>query len=154
MPFLEFLFSPQAHKFRNGYYINHDTLLAGIFFLILQSLLNLDKNLSFISLLSNSLKNLAEKIASPMKIKGKNKQLCRVMNIGIPRTIWMVSALVGPLAYYLAFKRNRVSGFRSTAILLGLGAVLTPLAGSVYTRVYEGRFVESSKVIEELVIRL
>ena len=29
MPFLEFLFSPQAHKVRDGYFINHDTLMAG-----------------------------------------------------------------------------------------------------------------------------
>lgn len=29
MPFLEFLFSPQAQKFRNGYFINHDTLANG-----------------------------------------------------------------------------------------------------------------------------
>ncbi len=32
MPFLEFLFSPQAHKFRNGYFINHDTLMNGIIY--------------------------------------------------------------------------------------------------------------------------
>ncbi len=32
MPFLEFLFSPQAHKFRNGYFINHDTLMNGILY--------------------------------------------------------------------------------------------------------------------------
>ena len=29
MPFLDFLFSPQAHKFRGGYNINHDTLING-----------------------------------------------------------------------------------------------------------------------------
>lgn len=29
MPFLDFLFSPQAHKFRDGYNINHDTLING-----------------------------------------------------------------------------------------------------------------------------
>ena len=29
MPFLDFLFSPQAHKFRDGYNINHDTLMNG-----------------------------------------------------------------------------------------------------------------------------
>lgn len=34
MPFLEFLFSPQAHKFRNGYNINQDTLMNGIHQLI------------------------------------------------------------------------------------------------------------------------
>lgn len=37
MPLLEFLFSPQAHKFRNGYSINHDTLMNGNYALILVS---------------------------------------------------------------------------------------------------------------------
>ena len=29
MVFLDFLFSPQQHKANSGYYINHDTIMAG-----------------------------------------------------------------------------------------------------------------------------
>lgn len=29
MPFLHFLFSPQAHKVSSGYFLNHDSLASG-----------------------------------------------------------------------------------------------------------------------------
>lgn len=71
--------------------------------------------------------------------------------MGLPRALWMTTALFGPLAYFLAFKRKRVFNTRTFATLLGFGGLITPLASSLYTRIYEGRFVENSSIINDLV---
>ena len=53
--YLNFLFSPQAHKVTSGYFINHDTLMSGKL-LLMQFHLKLDLNLFFTSLPNRLLK--------------------------------------------------------------------------------------------------
>lgn len=72
MPFLEFLFSPQAHKFRNGYYINHDTLMNGTSAFIQWALIQ-GTSLSFTSSHSNYHRSLAQKIVTLTNRKGNHK---------------------------------------------------------------------------------
>lgn len=69
MPFLEFLFSPQAHKFRNGYNINQDTLMNGIHQLI-EWAKRQGENWSSTSSQSSSPKSWRSKTELPMKPKG------------------------------------------------------------------------------------
>ena len=64
MPFLDFLFSPQAHKFRDGYSINHDTLMNGKCG-ITQSVLKRNQNSYFTLSLSKYLENFLWRIARP-----------------------------------------------------------------------------------------
>ena len=71
MPFLEFLFSPQAHKFRNGYFINHDTLMNGKNALM-QLVLMPGTNSSSTSLPNNYPISSAYKIVTPMNPRGNN----------------------------------------------------------------------------------
>lgn len=63
----------------------------------------------------------------------------------------MLGALFGPLAY-VGYRKpaNLTSVFEVTKALL-LGGLLTPLAVSLHSRIYEGRFVESSPIINQLV---
>ena len=60
----------------------------------------------------------------------------------------MTGALFAPLAYYLAFRRYFVRNIKAVSILLFFGGLMTPFAGSLYSRVYEARFVENSSIID------
>ena len=68
MPYLDFFFSPQAHKFRDGYNINHDTLMNGNPH-ITQSAPLPGKSLFFTSSPNNFPKNLTQPTEPPMQTK-------------------------------------------------------------------------------------
>lgn len=75
--------------------------------------------------------------------------------MGIPRTIWMTTALLAPLVYTVARKRSNLWNPLRVAGSLIVGGLLTPFAVAVHTRIYEARFVESNRLINKLVsIRL
>lgn len=64
----------------------------------------------------------------------------------------MTTALFAPLVYSVWKKRSNITKPAVVAGTLLLGGLLTPFAVSLHTRVYEARFVESSKVIDSLVL--
>jgi hypothetical protein len=63
----------------------------------------------------------------------------------------MLSALLGPLAYVVYKKPGNITNVYQVTKALLLGGLLTPLAVSMHSRIYEARFVESSPVINQLV---
>lgn len=60
----------------------------------------------------------------------------------------MTATLFAPLAYFVAFRRNYLKSIKSVSALLFFGGLMTPFAGSLFSRVYEARFVENSEVID------
>lgn len=65
--------------------------------------------------------------------------------IGLPRTFWMMTAFLAPLALKLYNTRGKL---KKPVVDIGVnligGALLMTLTSSVFTRVYEGRFVDSN----------
>lgn len=68
----------------------------------------------------------------------------------MPRTMWMMAGLFGPVGYALTKGRARIHKPLEIAKYLVLGGFLAPLVVAVHSRVYEGRFVESNPLIDSL----
>lgn len=72
--------------------------------------------------------------------------------IAYPRTLWMLSGLFTPIAWSLYQTRGKYrQPFISVGFNLITGALLMTLMSSLYTRVYEARFVENSDLIDRMV---
>lgn len=65
----------------------------------------------------------------------------RTRKIGVPRTIWMATALFAPLVYTVAKSRSNLRNPAAIAGSLIVGGLLAPFAVSLHTRIYEARFV-------------
>ncbi len=75
----------------------------------------------------------------------------RTKKIGIPRTVWMTTALLAPFALAVWSKKFKAFNTYTIATNLIVGGLLTPVAVALHSRIYEARFVDSSKVIDNLV---
>ena len=62
----------------------------------------------------------------------------------------MVGALIGPLAWGISKGKIRFNKPAEIAAGLIVGGLISPLSVAVFNRVYEGRFVESNQLIDEL----
>jgi hypothetical protein len=63
----------------------------------------------------------------------------------------MISALFAPLVYTISRRSKAKLTVLSISKALLIGGVLTPVAVALHERIYEARFVESSRVIDALV---
>ena len=75
----------------------------------------------------------------------KEYTLEKTYKIGLPRSFWMITAFLTPLALKLYNTRGKLKkpAYDIGVNLIG-GALLMTLTSSVFTRVYEGRFVDSN----------